>query len=385
MDLTKNKLFSERTHCIICNEELQHTFFDSELTIPIASYSKDISSNNDIFIPYNVYKCSRCKTSQTKYLGDLDIIYKFNHADSTGSIMNNLHKEVKKTIASHISEISNIIEIGSAKGILSHSILESFPDISKYYIVEPSYIGAKHDKQIIINDFFENIDFSIYTDANTLIMSHVFEHFYNPIDILNIIKNNNNIKNIMLVWPDLEYYKDNNIYHCVNTEHTFYVDNKLIEILFNNISFKMVENIKYSNHSVIYYFTRCDFLEKQPLINENHSLEKYFNDLLSKKDEIIEFIEKNKNNNRKICIWPSSIHSQFLMMVLKDIQIDYILDNSPNKIGKYIYGYNLECKSFEETIIDSNNAIILNGGCFNKEILDNVKKYNSNIFIIANS
>ena len=41
--------------------------------------------------------------------------------------------------------------------------------------------------KIFINPF-ENVDFSIYTDANTLIMSHVFEHFYNPIDILNIIK-----------------------------------------------------------------------------------------------------------------------------------------------------------------------------------------------------
>jgi hypothetical protein len=45
-----------------------------------------------------------------------------------------------------------------------------------------------------------------------------------------------------------------------------------------------------------------------------------------------------------------------------------VLDNSPNKIGKYLYGYNLECKSIEDKLNDEKYAIILNGGCFNKEI-----------------
>ena len=82
-------------------------------------------------------------------------------------------------------------------------------------------MGNLNEKHTIINDFFENVDYKKYNDSNTIIISHVFEHFYNPIEILGKLQNNLNIENILLVWPDLEYYKDNNTRHILNTEHTF--------------------------------------------------------------------------------------------------------------------------------------------------------------------
>jgi hypothetical protein len=56
--------------------------------------------------------------------------------------------------------------------------------------------------------------------------------------------------------------------------------------------------------------------------------------------------------------------------------LDGVLDNSINKIGKYIYGYNIQCLSFEEIKNSQQNTIIfLNGGCYNKE-LHNLNKKN---------
>ncbi len=77
-------------------------------------------------------------------------------------------------------------------------------------------------------------------------------------------------------------------------------------------------------------------------------------------------------NNKKICIWPASVHTQFLIMLLQITcdDIDFVLDNSSNKIGKVLYGYNLECKSFNNYCNDENCAIILNGGCFNAEVIN---------------
>ena len=59
-------------------------------------------------------------------------------------------------------------------------------------------------------------------------------------------------------------------------------------------------------------------------------------------------------------------------MLLEINDFDFILDNSPNKIGKYIYGYNLKCISFEENCNNDNHAIILNGGCFNDEVIKKI-------------
>ena len=364
--------YSLRTNCIICNNILQKTHFDTNFKIPISCFLVENSDNSEnIFIPYNIYTCSLCKTSQTKYLGDLNIIYKYNHADSTGTIMKNLHKNVYNLLQKYILNISNITEIGSSYGILSNDILNKFTHLDKYYIIEPTFMGIVKEKQIIINDFFENVTYEKYSDSNTIIMSHVFEHFYNPNEILKKLENNLNITNILLVWPDLEYYKDNKTYHVLNTEHTFYVDNNLIEILFNNYSFKMIEKIYYENHSVIFFFTRNN-LNKLKLENINYSIDNYYNFLLNEKEKIYEFIKINRSNNKKISIWPASVHTQFLLMILELHDIDYVLDNSPNKIGKHLYGYNLECKSFKDNCNNEDNAIIINGGCFNKEIINNI-------------
>jgi hypothetical protein len=374
--------FYIRNNCIICKNLLKDTFFMKDLSIPISCYCNDNKDSNNIFIPYNVSCCSICKTTQTKYLGDLDIIYKTNHADSTGNIMQNLHKFVCKLLEKYILKIKNITEIGSAKGVLSTLILQEYKNISKYYIIEPSFIGNKIEKQIIINDYFENVNIEKYSESNTIIISHVFEHFYNPIEILKKIKENENIEYLLLIWPDLEYYKDNKIYHVLNTEHTFYVDNNFISVLFNNYSFEMIEQEKYENHSVIFLFKRNNNLKLLELINENYSIDNYFNNLLSKKEEIINFINFNKNNNKKISIWPASVHTQFLLMIAEIKGIDFVLDNSPNKIGKYLYGYNLECKSFEDTYNNDKNAIIINGGCFNKEIINKLNLNKEQILII---
>ena len=77
------------------------------------------------------------------YLGKLDIIYKLNHADSTGYIMENLHIKVSNILNKYITSITNITEIGSAKGILSNLILKTHESILKYYIIEPTFIGNK--------------------------------------------------------------------------------------------------------------------------------------------------------------------------------------------------------------------------------------------------
>jgi hypothetical protein len=95
--------------------------------------------------------------------------------------------------------------------------------------------------------------------------------------------NNSNIENILLVWPDLQYYKNNIVFHVLNTEHTFYIDNELIKILFNNYLFETIEEIKYENHSVLFYFKRNKFLLNKKIINTDYSIDFFFNDILRKK------------------------------------------------------------------------------------------------------
>ena len=361
-------LYKIRNNCIFCDNELLNLYFDKDLRIPLCCYStKKIEDSK--YIPYNVYTCSHCNTLQTKYLGNLNEIYKINHADSTGTIMKGLHNKVKEILITQKNIIlNNIVEIGAAKGLLSDIILDN-NIVSKYYIIEPNYFGTNRDNKYIINKYFENTNSQDYEDCNTILMSHVFEHFYNPMKILSLIEKNKNIDNVILVWPDLEHYKDNNIYHILNTEHTYYIDNNFIIDLFNNISFKLIDRYNYLGHSVIFVFKQYNNLIKKKIKNTNYDFLKYFNQIIEQKKYIEEIIKKNKND-KKICLWPASVHNQFLLMFLNDIKIDYFLDNSPNKINNYLYGYNIKILDFEKIKNNNEYIILLNGGLFNSEVLD---------------
>jgi hypothetical protein len=372
-----------RKHCIFCDNELTTTYFNTDYVNYVGHYQVELSEDikNHICIPFNICVCSKCKTAQTKYLGDLNEIYKYNHADSTGSIMLNLHKLNCELILKYKDNINNIIEIGSSKGVLADNIIEKIQ--TDYYIIEPSFFGNR-DNKIIIDDFYENVDDN-KINANTIIISHVFEHFYQPQIVLNKIYNNKNITNFFLAWPDLEYYINNNVYHVLNTEHIYYIDNNFLIQLFKSYGFNLIEKIHYENHSVLFYFNRETIIPKQEInfVNNNYSLDMYYNNIFKNIENCNNAI--NKFSNCKKYIWPASVHSLYLFIFgLDEKLLNGMLDNSPNKIGKKIYGTNLEILSFNNVISnnDENTFIIINGGVFNNEIMKLLENTNINYLLI---
>lgn len=356
-----------RENCIFCKSKLDKTFFNKDYENYVGHYAVNKEENSFVSIPYNIYICDKCNTPQMKYLGDLNEIYRINHADSTGSIMHNLHILNVDFILKYQENITNIVEIGSSKGVLADMLLKKL-DLN-YYIIEPNFIGDKTNK-IIIDDFYENVDDN-NIDANTLVISHVFEHFYNPIEILNKIYNNSNIQNFFMVFPDLEYYINNNVLHVLNTEHTFYVDNIFLINLLKCYGFNLVEKIDYINHSVLFYFKR----EETKILdinfrNTNFNIELYYERI----SETVNLFNKSLDINNDVYLWPASIHSLHLFIFgLNYEKLSGLLDNSMLKIGKKAYGTNLEIFSFLDKIKDNNITLLINGGVFNKEIENSLK------------
>ena len=372
-----------RENCIFCESKLIKTYFAKDYENYIAHYQVDIDYNfNDMVkIPFNILICSKCKTVQNKYLGDLNEIYKINHADSTGKTMINLHIKNTNLIVKYKDKINNIIEIGSAKGVLADFILEKIK--LEYYVIEPYFFGNKENK-IIISDYYENVD-DQKINADTIIISHVFEHLYEPNKDLEKIYLNKNIKNFFLVWPDLEYYINNNVLHVLNTEHIYYIDNDFLIKLLEIYGFNLIEKEYYNGHSVLFYFNRNKVIEKNQInfCNKNYSLDLYYNNIFKNINKCNNELSVNKKYKKYI--WPASIHSLYLFTFGLDMKkLDGLLDNSINKIGKKMYGTNLEIQSFNK-IIENNNEdtfIILNGGVFNIEVEDKIKNSNIKYLII---
>jgi hypothetical protein len=364
-----NNIYSVRKQCIFCkNDEFEmlfeHSNYRASLSLSVYSELKQV-----YYMPYNVQICKTCNTFQNKYIGNLSIIYDNNHVDNFGTTKTEKHKLLTNFIIEN-KHVNGVIEIGSCNGILARNILENIS--IPYTIIEPSYTGDS-DGINIIETFFENVDVTTI-NANTIIMSDVFEHFYNPTDILDKIKDSKNIQYIILSHPDFDYSIKNNFLTNLNCEHTFLIQHNFLFAIFEKYGFKLNKRYDYVNYSLFLEFERVDtqiILDKQ-LTNTTlyYDSKKFFNNIITIVDNINKFIDENPIKN--IYIWPSSVHSITLFTYgLKYNKLAGILDNSPNKIGKYLYGYNLLCSSFNDiiNINDPNNCIIISGaGNYIKEL-----------------
>jgi len=361
-----------RNKCIHCNSILGRQYFVNDLLIPIGLYNIT-EDDDDITIPYNVFICRDCFTIQNKYLGNLDLVYKYGHNEGTGKIYNAMHLEFKNLIIKNIN-VRNVLEVGCSVATLSDLIIKDMPNIL-YTIVEPNCKSTSTSQRVIHKNFIENIHSSIINKNDTLILSHVLEHFYEPKKILDKLLLNTGINYFYLAWPDLDHYIENCVVNIVTIEHTYYVSCSFLENLISTYGFVKKEKIKFRDHTIFYFFERDNNINTNDqdikLITESKNLDlfnRYIGSIKKKINSINQIITNNAEKN--VYIWPCSTHN-LTMLIYDEVQLERLkgfIDNSPNKIGKKTILYNKPCVSFSE-IDRKQSHIILNGGPFNNELI----------------
>jgi hypothetical protein len=376
--LLLNFIYEEREKCIFCGNNNFDTCIEKDFKTSL-SLGMNTEIKKGYFMPYNILLCNNCDTAQNKYIGDIGIVYHNNHIDNFGDIKNKKHLLFSEFISMN-SSISNIIEVGACHNYLSSLIFEKNKKVN-YTIIEPSFTGDRTNLNII-NDYFENVELN-NINADTIIMSDVFEHFYNPIDILKKIQNSS-IKHIYLSHLDFDYSIKNHFFTNLNCEHTFLIEHDFLFKLFEKHNFKLHRNFYFENYSLFIEFIRIDenTTSDNKLINfttrENVNL--YIKHIIEINNKINNYMASNKS--KKFYIWPTSVHTAPLFSFGLDYnKLSGVLDNSPNKIGKYIYGYNLLCSSLNELLrSDEKNVCVFISGAGN--YIKELDLTNTNIEII---
>lgn len=347
--------YSIRYKCIFCENTDFETLFENDYYTSLNINMNELPENN-IFIPYNVDVCKQCNTAQNKYLGNISNVYKINHVDNYGSTKNKKYYMFKNFIIEN-KNIDGIVEVGACHHDLSELILEEIN--TKYNIIEPSFTGDETNLNII-PDYIENVDLQ-KINANTIIMSDVFEHFYNPKEILEKMQKSDNIEYIYLNHPDFDYWVKNNVLSILNIEHTFLIEHQFLFQLFEKYGFILNRRYDYDNFTIFLEFKRIKAQIPQSSIitfkntSTHIDVKHFFNKIINNVDFINNLIENNPN--KLFYLWPCAWLSVTLFTLgLKYDKLTGILDNSPNKIGKYLSGYKMLCLSFDQTIKSSNKS-----------------------------
>lgn len=348
------------------NLEHLYTFKD----FPIYMGCSDEPFENDICLDMKWAIDRDSGMIQLMDLVPLDILYSRQHMDSTGSTWSEYNDLLANFISKEVD--GDIIEIGGGSGKLALKVLEILKNTINYTIVEPNPLISESKNIKIIKDFFSSKVDNPSDNIRTVILSQVLEHAYNPeeflLEIRNYLPENGKF---VFGYPNLEYFFSNKHTNAINFEHTLLMTDYFVEFFLKKTGFKLLKKENFYNHSFFYSVQKSVIQNIEEPDNNNYKKFKtMFNDFINYHEKmILELNNAINNHDGEIFLFGAHIFSQYLIgFGLSTDRVSSILDNSPIKIGKRLYGTRLMVQSPKCLLNSRNPLVVLKAGVYNEEI-----------------
>lgn len=309
---------------------------------------------------------------QLSKLVPLDILYMEQHVDATGPTWD----KYNHAFANYILEkrVGNVIEIGGGSGKIAKIVLDKLNSIT-YTVIEPNPLFEETDNLKIIPKFFSKEFKNDFDENNTIVFSQVYEHVYNPEEFLSEISEFLPVGGrLVFAYPNLEYWFSNKFTNAINFEHSMLMTDYFVDYFLTKTGFKIIEKINYENHSHFYTVEKLETPNNVLLENKYEHYKSMFNDYINYHKELVNKINNQiDKTNSPIFLFGGHIFSQYLIMFgLKTDKIIHILDNSPLKHDKRLYGTDLIVKSPKILSDYDNPVVILKAGLYNNEIQNDI-------------
>lgn len=371
-----------REKSILTNKSnLEHLF--TFKNFPVFMGCVDLPIKEDLFADMEWDICKDTGIIQLRKLLPINVLYLNQHNDGTGKYWQDHYIAFANFIYKYSP--AKILEIGGAHDYVASNYFALFPE-AKWTIVEPNpqHISDKRIK--IIHGLFDS-KFTLNSDVDAIVHSHVFEHLYEPFEFLREIGNfiKPGVKHIFSI-PNLKPMLDNKFTNCLNFEHTSFLTEYFVDYMLAQAGFNIIEKQYFGEMHSIFYATQKNIsLSDNNMVLENKYMEykKIFADYINHhQKEILSLNEKIQSSKFPIFLFGAHIFSQFLIAFgLTTDKLENVLDNSPLKQGKRLYGTGLIVSSPEVLKNYQNANVILRAGIYNNEIEKQLKIINPNINI----
>jgi len=355
----------ERINCVICDNKLQD-FISYDL--PLFNSVTIENINNDLLINNKYGVCIKCKSVQLISLLDPKLLYSYPNKYELTPLWLKHHKEFTNFIKLSSNNINSICEIGGG----NNGLHEYFENINNYSILD---LYEPNTKLNTIKYKIGNCEEYVDYNESTLVLSHTFEHLYNPLKFIKTLQATN-VENIFISVPNMKDMLDNKTsISIVFSEHTFYFEKEDILYMFETNGFKSVNTIQFDNHSLFFHFKKSKSSNISIHVKEE-SMNKLYN---------LFYLRLNKIHidiNEKYYVMPSHYIGQAAYYSIKNNDnIIGFLDNDLNKIGKRLYGTQLYVYN-PELLKNSIETVLLVQNPYYEEMYNQLININLNIKII---
>ena len=352
-----------RSNCVICYSPLKTLYERKRFPICISPPLEGSTLSQDGFRDQTFSSCTSCSCVQLSgELIDPATLYANPHNNTGETPTWKEHHVAFKTFVLNTLP-QTILEIGGT-GILYSLIHEEQPDIL-YTSLDICTPTVKLRGVRYLQGNCENYDFKGHS---TVVMSHVFEHLYNPRLFIEGLSKAG-VENVVLTFPNMTAMLDVGNPNVLHNEHTYFVDRLYTEWMFANYGYKLGYYYEFKTHSLFFHFQ----LDSKPL-----SISLYDRPSLPRKMK--EVYEAEKKRLSDIVVHPNSffapagLYGQLLYYFSKPDILGY-LDNDTAKQGKRVYGTPYYVFPFDTLKGMKNVTIYVWGGPYKNELVKQLVAY----------
>jgi hypothetical protein len=372
-----------RARCVVCNaSDLQALC----ATAPLPVFQGCVSTERaaDVAAPMKWDSCQHCRSVQLANPMPLDLIYQAGHATGLGATWDAHHAAFASFVLAH--HAGEILEVGGGGGKLAR-LFRNLSAEPAWHILEPNPLitGAPIPGLNLVAGFLDHRT-RLPSAVQTVVFCHSLEHIYDVAEMVRLL--GAQVRpggRVLIAWPDLAAWIIRGEPGALNWEHTFYTAISTLISLFERSGFALRERRPFgTEHSVFMAFERQAAYESQTLqpgpASAGEIVKGYF----------AEFARRAAALNRLACdveqpiyVAPASVYAQYLFAFgLEQERVVALLDNSPLKQGKRLYGTRLSVQPLAE-MGSRPSTVFLNGGAHTQEITRQLVQANPHVTVVS--
>lgn len=369
-----------RDACVICGAGSLEPVFTVQ-SAPVFQGCVE-SVVEPLFADMDWHGCTVCGAAQIVSMPPLDLVYQSGHATGLGGVWKCHHEAFARFIQERMSGV-RVLEIGGGVGQLATAV-RSIGVTTPWTILEPNPVtttSAPNDVEYMIG--FIEPGFVDTSNSDVFVMSHVVEHFFYPAEVVAALAAALTTGGQLFVaWPILEDWCDRLVPGALNFEHNFFVSRAAIIRLFEAQGLRLEVEHRFDPLATAFLSFRKTgepVPAPKPItdVRYRRTVGSFYSRLKALAGAINVSIDHHGGTT---FMTPASVYSQTLLNLgLHSERLTALLDNSPNKQGKVLYGVDLPIHDPMSALLEVNQpVIVLNAGAHNDEILRQYAALNPN-------
>ena len=331
--------------------------------------------------------CRACGTIQLEKLVPLAQLYDENHNDAVGKTWQDHNESFCKFIGRY--HPVNVLEIGGGSGKIARAFLsQDGAALSSWTLLEPNPILNFTDGKLsLIKAWLSELSAGDCHNTDTVVHSHVLEHFYSPeSEIARIASLFPRGHQMIFSVPDLKSWLKAKFFNALMFEHSYLLDESVLFYLMAKHGYEAKGSERFRDHSIFYCFQKVS--ERQTAVlpvqaAPNAELFKAYIDYCKSETQAIAAQIAKLPADSAVYLFGAHIFSQILLHFgLAENSLKGVLDNSNGKKGKRLYGHGLQV--YDPAIIrdDAKPVVVLRAGTYNAEISKQLLSLNPRTTIV---